>query len=76
MSKHNSKYWDHTPYLGLRTKRGVDLEEFWERYRYDLLQERHELLNIIQEEGLITIWDNHIYPTRRGFAMSDSLSPL
>ena len=129
MSRHNSKYWDHTPYLGLgpaahsfsgarrwwnhrcldryieeigrnmppiggseiltseqllleslylglRTKRGIDLEEFWERYRYDLLQERHGLLNIIQEEGLITIWDNHIYPTRRGLAMSDSLSSL
>ncbi len=129
MSRHNSKYWNHTPYLGLgpsahsfsgtrrwwthrcldryieeagrnmppiggseiltgkqlrleslylglRTKRGIDLEEFAERYRCDLLQEKHELLNSIQEEGLITIWDNHIYPTRRGLAMSDSLSAI
>ena len=127
MSRHNRKYWDHTPYiglgpaahsfsgnrrwwnhrcvdryieevnmkmppiekseiltleqlrletlyLGLRTRMGIDLQDFSERYHCDLLQEKHELLNNIQEEGLVTIQDNHIYPTRRGLAMSDSLS--
>ncbi|MBW2598972.1 MAG: radical SAM family heme chaperone HemW [Deltaproteobacteria bacterium] len=127
MSRHNRKYWDHTPYLGLgpaahsfsgnrrwwnhrcvdryiedvskkmppiekseiltleqlrlealylgfRTKVGINLDGFSKRYRCDLLQEKYELLNNIQEEGLITIKDNHIYPTRRGLAMSDSLS--
>ncbi|MBW2631081.1 MAG: radical SAM family heme chaperone HemW [Deltaproteobacteria bacterium] len=127
MSRHNRKYWNHTPYLGLgpaahsfsgnrrwwnhrcvdryiedvnkkmppiekseiltleqlrlealylglRTKMGIDLQDFSERYAFDLLDKKNEALNRIREEGLIIIRDNHIYPTRRGLAMSDSLS--
>ncbi|MBW2650363.1 MAG: radical SAM family heme chaperone HemW [Deltaproteobacteria bacterium] len=127
MSRHNRKYWDHTPYLGLgpaahsfygnrrwwnhrcvdryieeidkkmppiekseiltleqlrlealylgfRTKRGVALGDFSERYHCDLLHEKGDLICTLEQEGLITIRDNHIYPTRRGLAMSDSLS--
>ncbi len=127
MSRHNRKYWDHTPYLGLgpaahsfsgnrrwwnhrcvdryieevnkkmppiekseiltleqlrlealylslRTKMGIDLQDFSERYSFDLLDKKNVVLGRICEEGLITILDNHIYPTRRGLAISDSLS--
>ena len=129
MSRHNRKYWGHTPYLGLgpaahsfsgnrrwwnhrcvdryieevnrkmppiekseiltleqlqlealylglRTKMGIDLQDFSERYAFDLLDKKNEMLNRIREEGLILIQDNHIYPTRRGLAMSDSLSAI
>ncbi len=127
MSRHNRKYWDHTPYLGLgpaahsfsgnrrwwnhrcvdryieevnkkmppiekseiltmeqlrlealylglRTRMGIDLQDFSGRYDFDLLDKKNVVLDRIREEGLITIRDNHIYPTRRGLAMSDSLS--
>ncbi len=127
MSRHNRKYWNHTPYiglgpaahsfsgnrrwwnyrsvedyidrigrgfppierseilemeqlrlealyLGLRTRMGIDLRDFSERYAFDLLEEKREILTIMQDEGLITIDDNHIRPTRRGLAMADSLA--
>ncbi|MBW2558907.1 MAG: radical SAM family heme chaperone HemW [Deltaproteobacteria bacterium] len=127
MSRHNRKYWDHTPYLGLgpaahsfsgnrrwwnhrcvdryieevnkkmppiekseiltlkqlrlealylglRTKMGINLQDFSERYSFDLLDKKNVVLGRLREEGLITILDNHIYPTRRGLAISDSLS--
>jgi len=127
MSKHNRKYWNHTPYiglgpaahsfsgnrrwwnhrcinryieeinrkmppiekseiltleqlrlealyLGLRTGMGIDLQDFSERYAFDLLDEKSEMIDRVREEGLIIIRDNHIYPTRRGLAISDSLS--
>ena len=129
MSRHNRKYWDHTPYLGLgpaahsfsgnrrwwnhrcvdryieeinrkmppiekseiltmeqlrlealylglRTKMGIDLQDFSKRYDFDLLDKKNKVLERIREEGLIIIRDNHIYPTRRGLAMSDSLSAI
>jgi oxygen-independent coproporphyrinogen-3 oxidase len=127
MSKHNRKYWDHTPYLGLgpsahsfsgnrrwwnhrcvdryieeintgippiekseimtleqlrletlylglRMKTGIDLKDFSDRYRCDLLQGKEKLVHKILEEGLIAISNNRLYPTRKGLAMSDSLS--
>jgi len=127
MSRHNRKYWDHTPYLGLgpaahsfsgnrrwwnhrcldqyveaiqtnmppigghemltgeqrrleylylglRTQRGIDLDTFRERYGYDLLHEKGELLRTMEREGLITITGNSLCPTRSGLAVSDSLS--
>ncbi|MDD5722818.1 MAG: radical SAM family heme chaperone HemW [Syntrophales bacterium] len=129
MSRHNRKYWDHTPYLGLgpaahsfsgnrrwwnhrcldryieevgrkvspiggsemltgeqlrleslylglRTKRGVDLDEFAHRYGCDLLHEKGELLRTMQREDLITITGNHLRPTRAGLLLSDSLPLL
>ncbi|TFG90670.1 MAG: hypothetical protein E4H15_07180 [Syntrophobacterales bacterium] len=63
-------------YLGLRTKRGIDLDEFLERYGCDLLQEKGDLLRAMEREGLITIADNHLCPTRAGLLLSDSLPLL
>jgi len=129
LSRHNCKYWDHTPYLGLgpaahsfsgarrwwnhrcldryieetgrnmppiggseiltgeqlrlealylglRTRRGIDLEEFSKRYGCDLLDEKGDLLRTMEREGLITITDNHLRPTRAGLAVADSLSTI
>lgn len=126
-SRHNQKYWDHSPYLGLgpsahslfddqrwwndssldsyldqihqgrlpveeketltldqlrletlflglRTKRGVDLENFKYRFACDLLMEKKHLLETLEEEGFLTICDGSIAPTRKGFAVADSLS--
>ncbi|MBW2544760.1 MAG: radical SAM family heme chaperone HemW [Deltaproteobacteria bacterium] len=129
MSKHNRKYWDHTPYLGLgpaahsfygnrrwwnhrcvdryieeinkgippiekseiltreqlrlealylglRTKMGIDMEEFSKQNGCDLLDEKGALLRTMEQEGLITITDNRLCPTRSGLLVSDSLPLL
>lgn len=129
MSRHNSKYWDHTPYLGLgpaahsffaprrwwnhrsleryieaadrgvppiggsetltreqlrlealylglRTRGGIDLGTFAERYGCDLPGERGDLLRTMEREGVITITGGRLRPTRAGLAVSDSLPLL
>jgi oxygen-independent coproporphyrinogen-3 oxidase len=126
-SRHNQKYWDHSPYLGLgpaahsfqdnrrwwnhrsvdqyitainagnlpveeteiltmeqlrlealclglRTKKGVYLEDFKNQYDYDLFTEKKKMLHKLQEEGLISIQDGRLYPTPTGLAVADSLS--
>ena len=42
-------------YLGLRTKKGVSLQDFKNRYDYDLFTEKKEILDKLEEEGLISI---------------------
>jgi oxygen-independent coproporphyrinogen III oxidase len=126
-SRHNQKYWDHSPYLGLgpaahslqynqrwwnhhsldqyiaaikagnlpieeteilmkdqlrleaiyfglRTKKGINLQDFKNWYSYDLFVERKEILGKLQGEGFISIQDGYLYPTQTGLAIADSLS--
>lgn len=126
-SRHNQKYWDHSPYLGLgpsahsfqpnrrwwnhrsldqylvaisagnlpveeteiltmeqmrlealylalRTKKGVNFENFKNRYQYDLFAEKKEILIRLLEEGFISIRDGRLYPTQAGLAVADSLA--
>ncbi len=126
-SRHNQKYWDHSPYLGLgpsahsfrgnrrwwnrrsvnqyitainagnlpveeaetltmeqmrlealyldlRTKRGVDFEDFKNRYHYDLFAEKKEILSRLLEEGFISIRDGRLAPTQAGLAVADRLA--
>jgi oxygen-independent coproporphyrinogen-3 oxidase len=126
-SRHNQKYWDHSPYLGLgpsahsfqnncrwwnhrsvdqyisaidagnlpveetevltmeqmrleafclglRTKKGISLHDFENRYQYDLFAEKREILNSLLEEGFISIQDGRLYPTQTGLAVADSLA--
>jgi oxygen-independent coproporphyrinogen-3 oxidase len=61
-------------YLGLRTKKGVSLQDLKNRYDYDLFTEKKEILDKLQEEGFISIRDGHLYPTQTGLAVADSLS--
>jgi oxygen-independent coproporphyrinogen-3 oxidase len=126
-SRHNSKYWNHTPYLGLgpaahsfdgrqrrwnhrsvaaylkdltsgkppvaasellsneqlrlealflglRTRRGIHLEDFKRRYTQDLLAEKGEILRKLTEATLVEIRDGFLIPTRTGMAVADSLA--
>lgn len=126
-SRHNQKYWDHTPYLGLgpsahsfldnqrwwnyrsldryitaltsgnppveaselltmeqlqletlylgmRTKKGIHLQDYAIRYQYDLLAEKGVWLTTLREEGYLAIEDGYCYPTRAGLAVADSLA--
>ena len=126
-SRHNQKYWDHIPYLGLgpaahsflgdqrwwnyptlhaylseimegrspiqateiltpeqlrleaiflglRTRKGIDLKDLLENHKYDLLAEKKALLTRLQQEGMLTLKDDHLYPTRAGLAVADRLA--
>ncbi|OGP69745.1 MAG: hypothetical protein A2169_09980 [Deltaproteobacteria bacterium RBG_13_47_9] len=61
-------------YFGLRTKKGVDLQDFKNRYHYDLFTEKKKILAKLEEEGFISIQDGYLYPTQTGLAVADSLS--
>ena len=128
-SRHNQKYWDHTPYLGLgpgahsfdgarrwwnhaslenylgdlregrtpvagseildrealysetlllgfRTRRGIDLKEIRRRFGRDLLSEHAQVLEGFSREGLITIENDFLRPTRAGMSVADGLARL
>lgn len=128
-SRHNRKYWDHTPYLGLgpsahsfkglrrwwnhsslidylqdlsagrqpvsgsedldqeqlrleawflglRTRKGIDLQQYLSRFCCDLMEEKGPLLKEWARTGLIEIADGFIRPTRQGMAVADSLALL
>jgi oxygen-independent coproporphyrinogen-3 oxidase len=61
-------------YLGLRTKKGVSLQDFENHYHYDLFTEKKKILDKLKEEGFISIRDGYLFPTKTGFAVADSLS--
>jgi oxygen-independent coproporphyrinogen-3 oxidase len=63
-------------YLGLRTKKGIFLQDFKNQYHYDLFTEKKEILAKLEEEGFISIQDGFLYPTQTGLSVADSLSLL
>jgi oxygen-independent coproporphyrinogen-3 oxidase len=126
-SRHNMKYWNHTPYLGLgpaahslvdqkrwwnkaavktylkdisegknpankpeqlsmeqlalealflgmRTKDGIDLEQYKARYGSDLLTEKRLIINELIKNELVELKGGRLYPTVAGMAVADSLA--
>ena len=61
-------------FLGLRTRRGICLQDFAERYHVDLLSEKKDMINRLQEERLLSIQNGYLMPTRAGLAVADSLA--
>ncbi len=61
-------------YLGLRTKKGIYLSDFKNRYHTDLFTQKKSLLTKLENEGLISICEGYLHPTRTGLAVADSLS--
>jgi coproporphyrinogen III oxidase-like Fe-S oxidoreductase len=57
-----------------RTKKGVSLQDLKNHYHYDLLTEKKEILDKLEEEGFIPIQDSYLCPTQTGLAIADSLS--
>ncbi len=127
LSRHNQKYWRHTPYLGLgpaahsfrnnkrwgnhrdlaryindlksntkpvdteemltseelrlealflglRTKKGIDLKNFRERYGCDLLTEKKATIELLIERELLETSGGYLRPTLAGMAVADSLA--
>lgn len=126
-SRHNQKYWEHTPYLGLgpgahsfcgrkrwwneksvdryiaameagapppgnaenltpedlrmeafflgvRTRKGIDVEGFSREHGYDLIGEKGMILKSLEAEGLVLFEEGRLRPTRKGLALADSLA--
>jgi len=63
-------------FLGLRTKKGIDLAKYRDRYGCDLLEEHGPVLSEWEKAGLIENKDGFIRPTRSGMAVADSLAQL
>ena len=61
-------------FLGFRTRRGINLEDFQRRFGQDLLAEKGKILKRLGEEGLVEIRDGFLRPTRAGMAVADSLA--
>jgi oxygen-independent coproporphyrinogen-3 oxidase len=61
-------------YLGLRTRKGISLQDFQKEYHYDLLAEKEKILSKLEEEGFVSIQDGTLTPTQTGLAVADSLS--
>ncbi len=61
-------------YLGLRTRRGIDLEAFSREHGCDLLVEKGRILKSFEAEGLLIFQHGRLLPTRKGLAMADSLA--
>lgn len=63
-------------FLGFRTRRGIDLVCFEEKYRCNLLDGKRDSLQQLAAAGLIEISGGKIRPTRTGLAVADQLALL
>ena len=61
-------------FLGLRTKKGIDLKAFQQRYGPDLMKEKGPALRKLAEAGLIGLDSGFVRPTRSGMAVCDALA--
>ena len=63
-----------TLFLSLRTRAGISLQDFAKRYHFDLMSEKKEIISRLQEEGVLSIQEGYLRPTRAGLAVADSLA--
>ena len=63
-------------YLGLRTKKGIHLQDFTERHGGGILIGKGKALVESAKRGLISIENGYISPTRAGFSVADRLALL
>jgi oxygen-independent coproporphyrinogen-3 oxidase len=60
--------------LGLRTREGIDLARFRERFGTDLVAANEALVERLVADGLVTLEGERLAPTLRGFAVADGLA--
>lgn len=61
-------------FLGMRTKDGIDLEQYKTRYGSDLLTEKSLIINELIKNELVELKGGRFYPTLAGMAVADSLA--
>ena len=59
--------------LHLRLAEGFDLSEYRERFGLDFRQDREEILSMMENNGLLTMENNRISLTERGFYVSNNI---
>ncbi len=63
-----------TLFLGLRTRRGISLNQLKSLFDSDLMKEKKGVIDSLLAEGFVTISDGFLKPTRKGLAVADSLA--
>ncbi len=61
-------------FLGLRTKKGIHMDDFSKKYTFYDLSEKKAILTKLEEDGFIEIVDGYLRPSRKGLAVADSLA--
>ncbi len=61
-------------FLGLRTKAGIDLKLYQEKYGLDLLAAKKQVIEKLRENNLMTVERGFLKPTISGLAVADSLA--
>ncbi len=61
-------------FLGLRTRAGIDLKLYQQKYGIELLVEKKTIIETLLEDKLVSIENGFLCPTRAGLAVADSLA--
>ncbi|MEN6622071.1 MAG: radical SAM family heme chaperone HemW [Smithella sp.] len=61
-------------FLGLRTKAGIDLSLYQNKYGLDLLAEKKQVIEKLLENNLVKMEQGRLMPTLYGLAVADSLA--
>jgi oxygen-independent coproporphyrinogen-3 oxidase len=61
-------------FLGLRTKKGIHMDDFSRKYTFYDWTERKDILAKLKEDGFVEIVDGYLRPSRKGLAVADSLA--
>lgn len=61
-------------FLGMRTKEGIDLEQYKTRYGLDLFTEKSLIINELIKNKLVELQGDSLCPTLAGMAVADSLA--
>ncbi|WDV44555.1 radical SAM family heme chaperone HemW [Clostridiaceae bacterium M8S5] len=59
--------------LGLRLTEGIDIDDFYGKFKVDIFDRYGDVLKKHKKEGLLKIEDNKIKLTRRGFDLSNTI---
>ena len=59
--------------LNLRTKEGLSLKDFSNKFDINLLNEKKEEIDSFISQGLLVIQNNHLIPTYEGMMKLDSM---
>jgi oxygen-independent coproporphyrinogen III oxidase len=61
-------------FLGLRTKTGIDLKRYKNRYGIDLITDKKTIIDALIKNKLVELKNEFLRPTRAGMAIADSLA--
>lgn len=69
----NTQMFEETIMLGLRTKKGIDLDEIKQNFKVDLLKSKKDLINELLSQGYLNLVYNRINLTNSGFEILNKI---